>query len=515
MTHSHHTTRSSNPTSTSHLPCFSRKSSFVAPLTSPSSMSSKYLPAARYPSFKTSPSRPLSSHTSRPQQISATSSSFFASSSSDQPHSSQELELEHQENTTDPSTDVPSFVTQSSSSASLPSQNSPSETAAISSGSTDNDNDDDILIEFKDVHKSFGTKHILRGASFKIRRGEAVGIIGSSGTGKSTTLRLAAGLLQPDKGEVLIKGEPRQGLLSDDDTSNKLKVGLVFQSGALFDSLTVKENVGFMLYEHTDLPSDVIERAVARSLKKVGLRGVENLYPSELSGGMKKRVALARAIVKEEDGWSDAPRASGSVTTTFQNGETSDPDGSAEGPVMNGNGDAADATPPPPIGSVSSANGAGSGGVLRVAPSFSHGMPSHAPTDASSAEQLIMYDEPTAGLDPVASTVIEDLIRSLHDPHGHGHAPASLAGENASDSDDDTAALHGATKTTKNKSRGITSYVVVTHQHSTIRRAVDRLIFLHEGRVVWEGSVDEFDTTEEPIVRQFSSGSLKGPIVYV
>jgi len=276
-------------------------------------------------------------------------------------------------------------------------------------------NDAEVLIEFVDVHKSFGSKCILRGASFKIRRGEAVGIIGSSGTGKSTALRLAAGLLQPDQGEILIKGEPRRGLISDDDTSDKLKVGLVFQSGALFDSLTVRENVGFMLYEHSNLPVEVIEKAVAQSLSKVGLSGVEELYPSELSGGMKKRVALARAIVTD------------------------------------------------------------------------------ATEDEEGAEQLIMYDEPTAGLDPVASTVIEDLIRSLHDPNGtrsHGGGRHSSSG-------------------------GITSYVVVTHQHSTIRRAVDRIIFLNDGRVAWEGSVEEFDSTEEPIVRQFASGSLDGPIVYV
>ncbi len=99
--------------------------------------------------------------------------------------------------------------------------------------------------------------------------------------------------------------------------------------------------------------------------------------------------------------------------------------------------------------------------------------------------QLIMYDEPTAGLDPVASTVVEDLIRSLQRPKGQ-----SLQG-------------------------GISSYIVVTHQHSTIRRAVDRIIFLHQGRVVWEGTTEEFDTTEEPIVRQFAEGSLEGPISYV
>lgn len=303
----------------------------------------------------------------------------------------------------------------------------------------------DVLIEFRDVWKSFGSKHILRGATFKVRRGEAVGIIGSSGTGKSTTLRLAAGLLQPDRGEVLIKGEPRKGLISDDDTSDKLKVGLVFQSGALFDSLTVGENVGFMLHEHTKLAPHKIEELVAESLGKVGLSGVEKLYPSELSGGMKKRVALARAIVRDEK----------------------------------------------------------------------HDF----------VEQVIMYDEPTAGLDPVASTVVEDLIRDLHDKHGEGHqhhhhhsngkhrwAVGRDGGANGNGKA--APAQPGAAEQPACPPGGITSYIVVTHQHSTIRRAVDRIIFLHEGKVVWEGTVEEFDSTDEPIVRQFASGSLGGPIKY-
>lgn len=152
----------------------------------------------------------------------------------------------------------------------------------------------DVLIEFRDVHKSFGDKPILQGASFVIRRGEAVGIIGASGTGKSTTLRIAAGLLAPDRGEVLILGQPRTGLLSDTDKEEHLRVGMVFQNAALFDSLTVGENVGFLLYEHSQLPAMEVKQVVADSLAKVGLRGVEKLYPAELSGGMKKRVALAR-----------------------------------------------------------------------------------------------------------------------------------------------------------------------------------------------------------------------------
>jgi ABC-type transporter Mla maintaining outer membrane lipid asymmetry ATPase subunit MlaF len=295
--------------------------------------------------------------------------------------------------------------------------------------------DDDVLIELDGVHKAFGAKPILAGASIAIRRGEAVGIIGASGTGKSTTLRLMAGLLAPDAGCVRVMGTPRSGLLADDPAlARRVRVGMVFQNGALFDSLTVGENVGFTLLEHSRAPPATVKSAVAAALAAVGLSGVERLYPSELSGGMRKRVALARAIIADPTG---------------QYG-------------------------------------------LEDGPAHEHG-PANGPT-SSPPEQVIMYDEPTAGLDPVASTVIEDLIRSLHTPPGTRAAT------------DGAGPLPGG--------GGVSSYIVVTHQHSTIRRAVDRLVFLHGGKVVWQGSVEEFDSTDEPIVRQFASGSLDGPIKY-
>ncbi|KAL3523336.1 hypothetical protein ACH5RR_016170 [Cinchona calisaya] len=264
----------------------------------------------------------------------------------------------------------------------------------------------DVLIECRDVYKSFGEKHILSGVSFKIRHGEAVGIIGPSGTGKSTILKIMAGLLAPDKGEVLIRGKTRHGLISDEEISG-LRIGLVFQSAALFDSLTVRENVGFLLYENSTMPDDQISKLVTETLAAVGLKGVEDRLPSELSGGMKKRVALARSIIFD--------------TTK-------------------------DVVEP----------------------------------------EVLLYDEPTAGLDPIASTVVEDLIRSVH---MKGEADVGKPGK-------------------------IASYVVVTHQHSTIKRAVDRLLFLYEGRVVWQGMTHEFSSSANSIVQQFASGSLDGPIKY-
>lgn len=270
----------------------------------------------------------------------------------------------------------------------------------------DHEDDSDVLIECRDVYKSFGEKKILNGVSFKIRHGEAVGIIGPSGTGKSTILKIIAGLLAPDMGEVYIRGRKRDGLISDDEISG-LRIGLVFQSAALFDSLTVRENVGFLLYEHSSMPEEQISELVKETLAAVGLKGVENRLPSELSGGMKKRVALARSIIFDT-------------------------------------------------------------------------------TKDSIEPEVLLYDEPTAGLDPIASTVVEDLIRSVH-----------IKGRDA-----------------LGKPGNISSYVVVTHQHSTIKRAIDRLLFLHKGKLVWEGMTHEFTTSTNPIVQQFASGSLDGPIKY-
>ncbi|MGB3534600.1 MAG: ABC transporter ATP-binding protein [Microcoleaceae cyanobacterium] len=255
------------------------------------------------------------------------------------------------------------------------------------------------LIELKNVSKSFGNSVILDGVDLTIFQGQAVAIIGPSGTGKSTVLRIIAGLLRPDAGEVYIKGKKRTGW--EDDISDPIGIGMVFQQAALFDSLTVTENVGFLLYQHTKLANDQIERLVADKLKMVGLPKIGDRYPAELSGGMRKRVSFARAIMPNPENPQDSP-------------------------------------------------------------------------------EVILYDEPTAGLDPIASTVIEDLIRQLQQSGG-----------------------------------GCSTYVMVTHQDSTIRRTADVVLFLYKGKVQWSGSVEQAYQTDNPAVQQFFSGSVEGPIQVV
>lgn len=252
------------------------------------------------------------------------------------------------------------------------------------------------LIELKGVSKTFGNNVVLDEADLTIYQGEALGIIGPSGTGKSTILRIISGLLAPDAGEIYIQGQRRQGLVEDEQ--DPVGIGMVFQQAALFDSLTVEENVGFLLFQHSRLPRSRIRELVNEKLEMVGLPGIGDRYPSELSGGMRKRVSFARAIMSNPEKPKDNP-------------------------------------------------------------------------------EVLLYDEPTAGLDPVASTVIEDLIRQLQRTEG-----------------------------------GVNTYAIVTHQDSTIRRTADKIVFLYRGKVQWSGSIGEIDSTDNPLIRQFFSGSVKGPI---
>ena len=253
------------------------------------------------------------------------------------------------------------------------------------------------LLELRGIHKKFGDKTVLNGVDLTVHTGEAIAIIGPSGTGKSTILRVICGLLPVDSGEVYINGN----LISPEEDIQEgnygLNIGMVFQNAALFDSLTIAENIGFSLFEHSRLSRREIYRLVEHKLALVGLDNISALYPSQLSGGMRKRVSFARAIMDD-------------------------------------------------------------------------------PTAKAQTKKILLYDEPTAGLDPVASTIIEDLMRSLREQ------------------------------------QVCDSYIVVTHQDSTIRRTADRLMVLYRGSVRYAGNVSTIDSADNPYVRQFFSGSTEGPI---
>ena len=152
------------------------------------------------------------------------------------------------------------------------------------------------MIKIKNVSKYFNKKAALKQINLEIYDGETLAIIGGSGSGKSTLLRLMIGLIQPTEGEIWIDDDEISKMNEEELTKIRLKMGMVFQYSALFDSMSVGDNVAFGLVEHTDYSSEQIKSIVKEKLKQVGLEGVENLMPNELSGGMKKRVSLARAI---------------------------------------------------------------------------------------------------------------------------------------------------------------------------------------------------------------------------
>lgn len=243
-------------------------------------------------------------------------------------------------------------------------------------------------IELRDVHKSFGSKHVLRGVDLTVNKGESMVIIGGSGTGKSVTIKSVLGLVTPDKGQVLVdgiradkvRGRKRDALLD--------KFGMLFQGGALFDSLKVWENVAFRMRRRLG-PAEARDLAIEK-LRRVGL-GPEtaDLFPAELSGGMQKRVGLARAI-------ADDP-------------------------------------------------------------------------------EIIFFDEPTTGLDPIMSDVINALIREV-------------------------VTEMGATAMT------------ITHDMTSVRKIADKVAMLHNGVIQWTGPIGELDTCGDPYIEQFIHGRAEGPI---
>ena len=249
----------------------------------------------------------------------------------------------------------------------------------------------EVVISVKNLVKNFGQRRIINDISLEIHQGETLVVMGGSGCGKSTFLRHLIGSIRPDKGEIWMFGKDIAKLSEDELHEVRKRYGMLFQSGALFDSMTVGENIALPLREHTKLDDNIINIIVKMKLELVGLRGFENLMPSQLSGGMKKRVGLARAIVMD-------------------------------------------------------------------------------PT-------IVFYDEPTAGLDPVMTGVIDRLIMDL------------------------TKKLH------------ITS-VVVTHDMGSVFRIADRIVMLHQGNVLEIGTPDEIRKSKNPIVQQFIEGAAEGPISF-
>ena len=250
------------------------------------------------------------------------------------------------------------------------------------------------VVEMRNLTMQWGERRVLDAVNLQMQPGERLAVVGPSGAGKSTVLRLLAGLQLPTGGELRLFDEPQTYLRLDQ--INPPDVRLVFQNPALLASLTVAENVGFLLREKARMSGAEIRERVDACLEAVGLFDVAHQYPGELSGGMQKRVSFARALIDD-------------------------------------------------------------------------------PQRADQSMPLLLYDEPTAGLDPVASTRIEDLI----------------------------------VKTTT-VAKGCS--VVVSHVRSTIERSAERVVLVYDGHFQWQGSVEEFRTTDNPFVEQFRTGSLRGPM---
>ena len=247
------------------------------------------------------------------------------------------------------------------------------------------------MIEMTGVTKAFGPKRILRGVDLSVGRGQSTVIIGGSGTGKSVTLKCVLGIIRPDSGTIHVDGEDVTYARGRKRETQLDKMGMLFQGGALFDSLPVWQNVSFRLLQGARKKTRDEAREIAvEKLRRVGLTpDVADQFPAELSGGMQKRVGLARAIAAEPE--------------------------------------------------------------------------------------IIFFDEPTTGLDPIMADVINDLIREI-------------------------VVEMGATAMT------------ITHDMTSVRKIADRVAMLHEGVIQWEGPVAEIDTTDNPYVHQFVNGLPEGPI---
>lgn len=245
---------------------------------------------------------------------------------------------------------------------------------------------EDLIIELKDVHKSFDSKVVHSGVTLFIKRDENITILGGSGSGKSVLLKEITGLIKPDRGQVIIEGEDIVPMSEEELIHVRKKIGMLFQGAALFDSLTVAENIAYPIREHFKHTEEEIREIVAKKLELVGLPGIEDKYPSDLSGGMKKRVGLARAMAMEP--------------------------------------------------------------------------------------KILLYDEPTTGLDPPNIRRINNLIRDM-------------------------------------QQRFSVTGVVITHDVASAFEVSDRIAFLYRGKIIFVGTVEEARNTDIEVLSDFIHGRLE------
>ena len=243
-----------------------------------------------------------------------------------------------------------------------------------------------FIIELKNVHKSFNSKEVHRGVTLSIKRGETITILGGSGSGKSVLLKEITGLIKPEDGEIFVESENIVSMDEEELIHIRKKIGMLFQGSALFDSLSVADNIAYPLKEHFNYTESEIREIVSKNLELVGLSGIEDKFPLDLSGGMKKRVGLARAMAMEP--------------------------------------------------------------------------------------KILLYDEPTTGLDPPNISRINHLIRDMQQKFG-------------------------------------VTGVVITHDVDSAFRVSDRIAFLYKGRIIFVGTVEEAKDTTIEALSDFIHGRLE------
>jgi phospholipid/cholesterol/gamma-HCH transport system ATP-binding protein len=244
------------------------------------------------------------------------------------------------------------------------------------------------MIQMEDLYKSFGDVEVLKGVSLEVKKGEILALIGGSGHGKTVILKHVAGLMKPDRGHVYVNGKDVSNLRGDELEDLRSHLGFLFQSGALFSSSNVFDNIAFPLREKTPLDEGQIREKVLNVLEQVGLRGTEDKYPAQISGGMIKRTALARSLVRNPE--------------------------------------------------------------------------------------IMLFDEPTTGLDPVIAHTILDLIKSIH------------------------------------KDLGFTG-IIVSHELSRVFQIVQKVAMLHDGVILFVGTPEEIMASRDSVVRQFVTEALRIP----